>query len=90
MALKIRLKRPTGLHPSASVLLRVALVGGAVVALAVFAVFGFYYVKYQGVVDKRLTQPLFANCSSASCARPATLLTEPRKLRRWAHSARAL
>jgi penicillin-binding protein 1B len=68
MALKIRLKRPTGLHPSASVLLRVALVGGAVVALAVFAVFGFYYVKYQGVVDKRLTQPLFANTAKIYAA----------------------
>ena len=34
----------------------------------VFAVFGFYYVKYQGIVDERLKQPLFANTAKIYAA----------------------
>ncbi|MFZ0745593.1 MAG: PBP1A family penicillin-binding protein [Terracidiphilus sp.] len=68
MALKIRLARPTGKHPWSMLLLRVALVSCAAVALAGFAVFGFYYIKYEGIVDARLKKPLFADTAKIYAA----------------------
>ncbi len=49
-------------------LLRVSLVAGAAMALAVFVVFGFYYVKYEGIVDTRLKKPLFAETAKIYAA----------------------
>ena len=40
----------------------------AALALAGFAVFGYYYVKYQGIVDARLKQPLFADTAKIYAA----------------------
>ena len=54
MALKIRIPRPTGQHPWASLLLRGALLAFAAAALLFFVVFAFYYIKYQHIVDERL------------------------------------
>jgi penicillin-binding protein 1B len=41
--------------------LRIFLLAFALVVLAGFSVFGYYYFKYQGVVTERLKQPIFAN-----------------------------
>jgi len=68
MALKIRLARPTGKHPWATLLLRVALLAVAAVALVFFAVGGWYYLKYQRIVDERIKQPMFANTAKIFAA----------------------
>ena len=68
MALKIRLRMPRGPHPVAKLVLRIALVTIAVCALVVIAVTGFYYFDYQGIVDARLKEPLFANTAKIYAA----------------------
>jgi penicillin-binding protein 1B len=73
MALKIRFRMPTGTREWAPLLLRVGLILIAAMAVTVLSVGGYYYVKYQRVVDERLKQPLFANT--------AKIFAEPREVR---------
>jgi len=68
MALKIRFKWPKGRNLWASLLFRVALLGFAAVVLTGFGVFGFYYIKYQHIVDERLKQPIFATTAKIFAA----------------------
>src|ERR1017187_2703572 len=68
MALRIKLAKPTGKHTLSSLALRVALVAIAVFALVFLVVGGFYYYKYQGIVDARLKEPLFANTAKVFAA----------------------
>jgi len=68
MALKIRFARPTGPHPWATLALRVGLLAVSAVALVVVTVFTWYYFKYQGIVDERLKQPIFANTAKIFAA----------------------
>ena len=68
MALKIRLALPTGRHPWATLLLRVALMTVAAIALLFFADGACYYFKYQRIVDERLKQPIFANTAKIYAA----------------------
>ncbi len=68
MALKIRLTLPSGKHPWATLLLRVAVLTAAAITLVVFTVGGWYYFKYQSIVDQRLKQPLFANTAKIYAA----------------------
>ncbi len=68
MALKVKLAIPTRKHPVRTMLLRVALVCVAVVALLVLSVGGYWYVKYRGIVDARLKQPLFAETAKIYAA----------------------
>ena len=68
MALKIKLAKPTGKHTLSSLALRVALVAIAVFALVFLVVGGSYYYKYQGIVDARLKEPLFANTAKIFAA----------------------
>jgi penicillin-binding protein 1B len=68
MAIKIKLAMPTGTHPWALLALRVALLGVAVAGVTVFGVFWFYYFKYEGIVDTRLKQPLFAQTAKIYAA----------------------
>jgi penicillin-binding protein 1B len=79
MRLRIRIPRLTGKHPWASLLLRGALLVVAAVALVVLIVGGWYYIKYQGIVDERLKQPIFANTAKIYAAprevRPGQKLT---------------
>jgi len=79
MALKIRFVRPRGLNSWAALLFRVALLAFAAVVLTGFTVFAFYYFKYQGIVDERLKQPIFANTAKIYAAprevRPGQKLT---------------
>ncbi len=73
MALKIKFRMPGKSNDWASVLLRVVLVTVAVAAVAVMTVGGYFYVKYQHIVDERLKQPLFKNT--------AKIYAEPREVR---------
>jgi len=79
MALKIRLARPAGQHPVSTLVLRISLLTIAALAVIGLAVFGFFYVKYQHVVDERLKQPIFANTAKIFAAprevRPGQKLT---------------
>ena len=79
MALKIRLARPQGKHPWRMLVLYVALACVVLAGLTVVAVGGFYYFKYQGIVNARLKQPLFANTAKIFAAprevRPGQRLT---------------
>jgi len=79
MALKIRFARPKGRHPWATLLFRVAVVAFGVVVVTGLCVFGFYYFKYQGIVDERLKQPIFATTAKIYAAprevRPGQKLT---------------
>ncbi len=68
MALKIRLAWPTGQRPWVTLLLRGALLAAAAVALVFFAVGGWYYFKYQRIVEERLKQPMFANTAKIFAA----------------------
>ena len=68
MALKIRFLMPTGNHPWASLALRVGLLTFVAADLLFLAVFSYYYVVYQHVVDDRLKQPIFANTAKIYAA----------------------
>jgi penicillin-binding protein 1B len=79
MGLKIRLKRPAGNHPGSTLILRITFSILALIALTAISVFGYYYFKYQSIVDERLKQPLFANTAKIFAAprevRPGQKLT---------------
>jgi penicillin-binding protein 1B len=79
MALKIRIPRPAGRRDWASLLLRGGLLAFAAIAFVFLLVFGYYYIKYQHVVDDRLKQPIFASTAKIFAAprevRPGQKLT---------------
>ncbi len=79
MALKIKLARPRGDIPCRRLCCAWRWWTIAVCALVVFAVGGFYYFKYQGIVDARLKEPLFADTAKIYAAprevRPGQKLT---------------
>ena len=79
MKLKIRFAWPKGAHPKAKLALIAALAVFGVVFLTGISVFGYYYVKYQRIVDDRLKQPIFANTAKIYAAprevRPGQKLT---------------
>jgi penicillin-binding protein 1B len=79
MALKIRIPRPAGRRDWASLLLRGGLLAFAAIAFVFLVVFGYYYIKYQHVVDDRLKQPIFASTAKIFAAprevRPGQKLT---------------
>ena len=61
MALKIKFRMPTHRIGWASLAIRIGLIVVAAAAVTVMTVGGYFYVKYQHVVDERLKQPLFKN-----------------------------
>ena len=79
MKLRIRWAKPAGMHPWSTLALRIALLTVAAVALVVLVVGGYYYFKYQSIVDQRLSQPIFANTAKIFAAprevRPGQKLT---------------
>jgi penicillin-binding protein 1B len=79
MALKIKFLMPTGKHALATQILRLGLLAFVFVDLVFLAVFGFFYIKYQHVVNDRLKQPIFANTAKIFAAprevRPGQKLT---------------
>src|SRR5579859_1091562 len=68
MALKIKLARPSGKDSMSSLVMRVALGTIGVLALVFIAVTGYFYFKYQSIVDARLKEPLFANTAKIFAA----------------------
>jgi penicillin-binding protein 1B len=79
MALKIRIPRLDGKQSFSSLLLRVVLLAIAAVALVALIVIGWFYFKYERIVDDRLKQPIFANTAKIYAAprevRPGQKLT---------------
>jgi penicillin-binding protein 1B len=73
MALKIKFRMPTQRASWASLALRIGLILVAASAVTVLTVGGYFYVKYQHIVDERLKQPLFKNT--------AKIFAEPREVR---------
>src|SRR4051794_6265703 len=73
MAVKIKFRMPARSRGWASLALRIGLLCVAGVAAAVLTVGGYFYVKYQHIVDERLKQPLFKNT--------AKIFAEPREVR---------
>jgi penicillin-binding protein 1B len=68
MALKIRFAKPNWQAPHRSKMLRIAVGAVGAFVLIGFAVFGFYYIKYHGIVDDRLKSPLFASTAKIFAA----------------------
>ena len=79
MGLKIRLKRSAASPRGGSLIFLIAFSALALVAMIGFSIFGYYYFKYQSIVDERLKQPLFANTAKVFAAprevRPGQKLT---------------
>jgi penicillin-binding protein 1B len=73
MALKIKFRMPVQRTGWASLFLRIGLILIGAVAVVVLSVGGYYYFKYQHIVDERLKQPLFQNT--------AKIFAEPREVR---------
>ena len=68
MAVRIRFARPASGRSLRSRILAIALVGCAAMALVGACVFTFFYIKYAGIVDERLKQPIFANTAKIYAA----------------------
>jgi penicillin-binding protein 1B len=79
MALKIRIPRPTGKRSLKSLLLWTGYLTFSVVALTFVGITGYYYIKYQHVVDDRMKRPIFADTAKIYAAsrelRPGHKLT---------------
>ena len=79
MALKIRIPRPTGKRSLKSLLLWTGYLTFSVVALTFVGITGYYYIKYQHVVDDRMKRPIFADTAKIYAAsrelRPGQKLT---------------
>ena len=74
MALKIKFRMPARTSNGwGSFILRIGLILVATMAVTLLSVGGYYYVKYQSIVDDRLKQPLFKNT--------AKIFAEPREVR---------
>jgi penicillin-binding protein 1B len=74
MAIKIKIPRVKGLRGSLkSPFLRAGLAAFLIISLLLFGVFSYYYVKYQKIVDKRMSGPIFANT--------AKIYAQPREVR---------
>ena len=68
MAVKIKFARPTGQHSALKVALLAVACAFALCVLAGASVFTYYYFAYKGVVDRRLSQPLFADTAKIYAA----------------------
>jgi penicillin-binding protein 1B len=68
MAIKFKLTMPRGKHPRLTLALLLALAAILLVTVIGISVFGFFYFKYQGIVDERLKQPIFANTAKIFAA----------------------
>jgi penicillin-binding protein 1B len=68
MAVRIRFARPSSGHHLRSRILMFLLAAFACVALVCASVFLYFYVKYQGIVDERLKQPIFASTAQIYAA----------------------
>ena len=79
MALRIRIPRSSSNHGIAFHLFRALALCFALAALAIAGVGGYFYFRYQGIVDSRLEHPLFATT--------AKIYAAPREVRPGQHLA---
>jgi penicillin-binding protein 1B len=68
MALRIRFAKPASGSPLKSRILWYLLAAVGCVVLVGVCVFTFFYIKYQGIVNERLKQPIFANTAKIYAA----------------------
>ena len=73
MVIKLKIPRGTGIHARLShPIVKASVAAFIVVCTVFFGVFAYYYVKYQKIIDKRLSGPIFAN-SAKIYAAPETV-----------------
>ena len=76
MAIKVKIPRTKsarkGLHLNSPVL-RAGVAAFIILCVCLFGVFSYYYIKYQKIVDKRMSGPIFANT--------AKIYAQPREVR---------
>ena len=79
MAVRVKLARSASGKQFRNTVLKAVAAGAAIILIFCAAVFGFYYHKYDGIVEQRLTQPLFENTAKIYAAprevRPGQKLT---------------
>ncbi len=68
MAIRVRIPRSQSGHHLRSRILLALLVIFVVGAVTAGSVFAYFYVKYEGIVDERLKQPIFANTAQIYAA----------------------
>ncbi len=68
MALKIRIRKPTGKFFTSSLFLRSVLAIVGIFVIVGGSITAYYYFKYQRIVDARLKEPLFANTAKIFAA----------------------
>jgi penicillin-binding protein 1B len=74
MAIKIKIPRVKGFRGSLkSPFVRAGVAVFLITCFVLFGVFSYYYIKYQKIVDKRMSGPIFANT--------AKIYAQPRELR---------
>ena len=73
MVIKLKIPRGKGIHAHLShPVVKASVAGFIIVCTVLFGIFAYYYVKYQKIVDKRLSGPIFAN-SAKIYAAPETM-----------------
>jgi penicillin-binding protein 1B len=74
MAIKIKIPRVKGFRGSLqNPFFRAGLAAFLIISLLLFGVFSFFYIRYQKIVDKRMSGPIFANT--------AKIYAQPRSIR---------
>jgi penicillin-binding protein 1B len=74
LAIKIKIPRAKGFRNSlSSPLVRACVAAFLIVCLVLFGIFSYYYLKYQKIVDQRMSGQIFANT--------AKIYAQPRSLR---------
>ena len=74
MAIKLKIPRVKGFRNSLkSPVVRAAVAAFLIVCTLLFGVFSYYYIKYQKIVEKRMSGPIFANT--------AKIYAQPRSVR---------
>ncbi len=68
MVVKIKFARPAVKHRVATLALLVAGSALALCAIVGFSIFGYYYFSYRGIVDQRMSQPIFADTAKIYAA----------------------
>ena len=74
MAIKLKFPRAKGFRGGLkSPIVRAAVAAVLIVCVVMFGIFSYYYIKYQKIVDKRMSGPIFANT--------AKIYAQPREVR---------
>jgi len=74
LAIKLKFPRAKGFRGGLkSPIVRAAVAAVLIVCVVMFGIFSYYYIKYQKIVDKRMSGPIFANT--------AKIYAQPREVR---------